>query len=126
MENIFTIALIVITCFILFVVYFIFKQIEFVLVAVNLYKQILAKQEDTVRLLRDIRDNTKEYNATEPRVPARSGSTQAPAGGAVVLQPWMDDAENSQSEIGDMEFCYHCGEELKTKSSKCPSCGNEL
>jgi hypothetical protein len=35
--------------------------------------------------------------------------------------------ENSGSgDEENIDFCYHCGEELSEKSTKCPKCGKEL
>ena len=48
-----------------FIVYYIFKQIEFVLSATNLYKKIVTREDVIIKLLIDIRDNTKLANINE-------------------------------------------------------------
>lgn len=41
--------------FVIFCIYFIFKQLEFVLVSVNLYKKMIERQETMIKVLKDIR-----------------------------------------------------------------------
>ena len=45
-----------------FMGYYVFKQIQFFLTATNLYKTMIQKQETTIQLLIDIRDNTRSVN----------------------------------------------------------------
>jgi hypothetical protein len=40
-----------------------FKALQFVLVSVNLYRRMVRRQEEMVRLLLDIRDNAKSFHA---------------------------------------------------------------
>jgi len=54
----------VILAFIVFVIYFIFKILQFVIQAINLYKKILNRQDSMLKILLDIRDNTKNYENT--------------------------------------------------------------
>lgn len=48
--------------FVIFVIYYIFKQMQFVLTATNLYKKMVRRQDATIKLLIDIRDNTKQFD----------------------------------------------------------------
>jgi hypothetical protein len=50
-----TILIIGFVGFILFCIYFILKQLQFVLVSVNLYKKMVNRQDAVVKLLLDIR-----------------------------------------------------------------------
>ena len=64
MEVFMPVIGIILVAFIIFCIYFIFKQIQFVLVSVNLYKKMVNRQDAIVNLLLDIRDNTKKYHST--------------------------------------------------------------
>jgi len=55
--------------FILFI-YLTFKQIEFVVVAIDLYRKMLDNQKDIVMLLKDVRDGTKLYVVPIPEIVA--------------------------------------------------------
>ncbi len=46
---------IILLAFIGFVIYFIFKQIEFVVKAINLYEKMIVRQDVMIKLLKDIR-----------------------------------------------------------------------
>lgn len=129
-------------CFILFCVYFIFKQIEFILVSVNLYRKMVQRQEAMVKLLLDIRDNTKNYKSdsedytlqdpdrlrkgfksatyeddseyTFDRVPG------SPPPQKYTAPPKLDRALETGPD------CIYCGEELSEKAPQCPKCGKRL
>jgi ribosomal protein L40E len=49
----------------IFGIYFVFKQVQFVVQAVNLYKKMITRQDVMLKLLRDIRDNTKSVDLNE-------------------------------------------------------------
>jgi predicted PurR-regulated permease PerM len=51
---------IAIIIFIGFVIYFFFKILQFVVQATNLYKKILRREDTIIKILLDIRDNTKK------------------------------------------------------------------
>ncbi len=57
--------LIIILAFVGFVIYFIFKQLEFVLRAVNLYKKMINREDLIIKILLDIRDNTQNVEAKD-------------------------------------------------------------
>jgi len=46
--------------FIGFVIYFIFKQMEFVIKSINLYEKMIIRHDTMIKLLFDIRDSTKD------------------------------------------------------------------
>jgi predicted PurR-regulated permease PerM len=58
------IVLLLVAIFI-FGIYFVFKQAQFVAQAVNLYKKMIARQDTMLKLMKDIRDNTKSVNLDE-------------------------------------------------------------
>jgi tRNA splicing endonuclease len=56
-----------ILAFICFCIYFIFKQLEFVLKSINLYERMVSRQDMMVKLLKEIRDaNPLGLNSTSP------------------------------------------------------------
>lgn len=59
MDLLAIIALIVVFAFLLFLIYFIFKNIQFILVSVGLYKKMVNNQETMVKILVEIRDQGK-------------------------------------------------------------------
>ena len=108
---------IIVVGFILFYVYFIFKQIEFVVVSVNLYRKMVRRQDAMIKLLVDIRDKTTNYRLSDED---EDGDSQEEG-----------DAESAgvsgdEEEADPCSFCFHCGEELPGKVPQCPKCGKRL
>ena len=56
---------IIVLAFIGFVIYFIFKQLEFVIRAINLYEKMITRQDTMIKLLKDLRgiDNITDQEA---------------------------------------------------------------
>ena len=82
--------------FIFFVIYFIFKQLQFVIQSVNLYKDMVTRQDMMIRLLQDIRDGKK---------------TNTPGSGSI---------------SGASATCRKCGQSSAEGSKYCDSCGAQL
>lgn len=61
-SSMLTLLVLLLLGFIGFVIYFIFKILEFVIVSVNLYKKMVRRQDAMLKLLMDIRDNTKTFD----------------------------------------------------------------
>ena len=101
--------------FALFVIYFIFKQLQFVLVSVNLYKKMVRRQDVMLTLLKDIRDNTKHFQGF-----ADDKEDENDTASSVALEQMSGESET------DLDFCYHCGEELLERTKACPKCGKKL
>jgi tRNA(Ile2) C34 agmatinyltransferase TiaS len=91
--------------FILFVIYFIFKILEFVIMAINLYKKIIDRQDITIKLLLDIRDTTKKYNSK-----------------ANAVQNINVDASSEENTF----ICGSCKTEVSSNAKKCPKCGAQF
>jgi len=116
MLGFFAVVGIIFIAFMLFCIYFIFKQIQFVLVSVNLYKKMVNRQDAMVKILLDIRDNTKKFGA-------------AASSSSIVEKEQIEDYKPSQETEPDEEapgFCYYCGAENPKKSKICPKCGKFL
>lgn len=107
MGNAFIIMGFIVVGFILFCVYFIFKQIEFVVVSVNLFRKMVHRQDAMVKLLIDIRDNTKNYRLSSA-YEEDAGSTEA--------------SSYDNPTANRPGFCHHCGENVPDNVAQCPSC----
>ena len=111
-----------------FLLYLQFKIIEFILVAANLYRKMVRQQAAMVSLLVDIRDNTRQFDATQTATDDEASGTSLPEDLVEQVIP-----EGTQilvipkgAEALESEFCYHCGEILEGKVSVCPKCGKDL
>ncbi len=97
-ESFLTILGLIVAGFIFFVIYFIFKILQFVLTATNLYKKMVRRQDATMKLLFDIRDNTKKYDKKTS----------------------LDDEDENTYEQSNI--CSLCGIEIIGKDKICPNC----
>lgn len=94
-------GVVIILAFIIFNIYFIFKILQFVIVSVNLFKKMINRQDAMLKILLDIRDNTKKYNNIS-----------------------SDTADNSSSNDNDDTFvCEECKTEVPANAKHCPKCG---
>ena len=62
MEGFITLIVIIFLCFIGFTIYFFFKSLGFVINATRLYRRMIERQDAVIKLLVDIRDNTKNVD----------------------------------------------------------------
>lgn len=104
MEGVLGGIVVLILAIVVFVIYFYVKIIQFFLVSVNLYKKMVTRQDATVKLLLDIRNNTKTYTA-------------------LIDEDGLD--EEASAQTAD-DFCYHCGAELTEQVDQCTKCGKKL
>jgi hypothetical protein len=65
MQSFVTVLILLILAFVGFLIYFYFKIVQFILTATNLYKKMVRRQDIMIKLLIDIRDNTKQFNYEE-------------------------------------------------------------
>jgi hypothetical protein len=54
---------------VLFAIWYTYKQVEYFAVSVKLFRKIIEGQDNTMRLLLDIRDNTKHFKLELPPIP---------------------------------------------------------
>jgi len=141
MEGIGILA-VVIVGFILFCIYYIFKQLQFVILAVNLYKKMVKRQDAMIKILLDIRDKSKSVKQKEiiELLEAKASTNDSDNELVNKFESGIDNSSSdliNKYEIEDnddnndvseeqLEFCYHCGAELKTKVKTCPKCGGKL
>jgi hypothetical protein len=90
--------------FSIFIIYFVFKVLQFVVLAVNLYKKMVNRQDATIKLLLDIRDNNKQYKN---------------------LSSVSEEIENTL-DIRDTFMCEDCKAAVPSNAKLCPNCGAEF
>jgi len=138
MQESFGVLAVVVTAFILFSIYFIFKLLQFVIVSVNLFKKMVKGQDAIIKILIDIRDQTKviNYKKTVLQLEEESDNDSLEAESKIENENDEDfNSLNNPARIGPpvyttneqfLEFCYHCGAELKKQVDACPKCGKKL
>jgi len=142
MEGFLVILAIVVIGFILFCIYFIFKLLQFVIVAVNLYKKMVKRQDAIIKILLDIRDKTKSVKQKEIIEQLEEESSVDDSyiesinkyesgidnSSSDLINNYENEDEDKDNDVSEepLEFCYHCGAELKTKVKTCPKCGKKL
>jgi len=65
MQGFLSFLPIVFLAFVGFMIYFVFKILGFVINATRLYRRMIARQDMMIKLLLDIRDNTKKFDENE-------------------------------------------------------------
>lgn len=134
-ESFLTILGLIVAGFVFFVIYFIFKQLQFVLVSVNLYKKMVRRQDAMLTLLIDIRDNTKQFKKSslvdddDYEDPERESSkyTCNKCGSKVPVGEVCPKCKTSSSITeSDDCICGKCGAEVSEKDKFCPNCGTEI
>ncbi len=98
--------------FVGFSIYFIFKQLQFVIQAVNLYKKILYREEAIIKILLDIRDNTKNAG-----VSIDSFDESPPSAAGENYCPLCQKYDSYYDATGNL-FCPNCQKVLDPALSK--------
>jgi len=138
MEESFGVLAVLVTAFIIFSIYFIFKLLQFVIVSVNLFKTMVKRQDAIIKILIDIRDQTTVFNNKKTVLPLEEESDTDNLDADLKIENENDEdfsSLNNPARIGppvytsneqSLEFCYHCGAELKKQAEACPKCGKKL
>lgn len=108
------VIVVLILAIVVFVVYFYVKVIQFFLVSVNLFKKMVTRQDATVKLLLDIRNNTKTYTALIDEDDLDKDE---------FVEGEFDEEASAQTAL---DFCYHCGAKLTEQTDQCTKCGKKL
>lgn len=76
MQGFLTVFVLIVLAFVGFVIYFIFKQIQFFIQAINLYKKMVERQDMTIKLLSDMRDKSSNPSqiSSNPDILSKSSS----------------------------------------------------
>ena len=125
MKAFIVIALLLFLGFIFFCIYFIFKQMQFVIQAINLYKDMVTRQDMMIKLLKDVRggdisNNRNDSNLIENKDEEKlkiEAEKQAKLDNQLLLQAKKDYKQGN---------CPECGEEIDKKLIKCLACGADL
>lgn len=101
MEAYLAIIGIVVFAIIIFNIYLFFKILQFIIQAINLYKKMVNRQDAMLKLLLDIRDNTKKFENIS------------------------SESINNLSLIEDDDtfVCEDCRTEVPANAKFCPKCG---
>lgn len=111
MQGTLTIIVLGILAFIGFCIYFIFKILEFVIRAINLYERIITREDVIIKLLIDIRDNTKSVDSddwVEKPIEDSEEAEEDSYGEHELNEPdeVQDDFENQEEEKGLAELQF--------------------
>jgi hypothetical protein len=98
--------------FVGFVIYFIFKILQFVIQAANLYKKIMYREEAIIKILLDIRDNTKNADIS---VDSLDELPPGPEGNNYC--PYCQKYDSYFDSTGNL-FCPNCQKVLDPAQSK--------
>ena len=99
-----------------FGIYFVFKQVQFVVQAINLYKKILNREDAIIKLLIDIRDNTKTYSGISSVTEEVDGDRR---------EPYSQATSDGNKVSAYCSNCYKSVDVPKT-TMVCPICGKSL
>lgn len=104
----------------IFILTAVYKSLQFTFTATNLYKKMINREDLIIKLLLDIRDNTKSAKPDE--ILEENKEYKCPQCGKVA-----DEDDEVCSGCG-AEFwsCSSCGALLLEDTTKCPKCGQEM
>jgi len=124
MQGFITFVFLAFLAFIGFAIYFIFKTLQFVIQAINLYKDMITRQDTMIKLLKEIRDlgtgNTSKIQNTSTKANNPSSATTSSSSTRRRSKSNADEAKAP---------CEHCNkmtsfEKLDMYNGKyiCPDC----
>jgi hypothetical protein len=116
MSGFLTILVLIFLAFACFVIYFIFKQMEFVLTATNLYRKMVTRQDAMIKLLIDIRDGTKQLDSE--KIPETFKELFDEEGRQISSQITTKD-RMTRVTAG---LCPKCGGKVSSTDQNCPFC----
>lgn len=105
LQGIFGFLVLVLVGLIVFAIYFIFKVLQFVIQAINLYKDMVSRQNAMIKILKDIRDQTKV--STSSRVLSKN-------------------SRNTNFDNKYHVLCPHCKTKTKKWREVCSNCGKKI
>lgn len=102
-QNGFMLIVLVVLAFVFFVMYYIFKSLQFVIQAVNLYKDMITRQDVIIRLLTSIKE----------------GISKPDTSGTAIEKGTIESDDKSV-------FCTNCGTKVSHSATQCPNCQKVL
>ena len=109
MGGFFTFLAVAFLAFLGFSVYFIFKQIQFVIQAIDLYKAMVTRLDKVIELL-----------SMNPDLVARfTAQTESPIAGKATT---MTIEQSAPSVTGPRGICPNCDAQIPLASTSCPKC----
>lgn len=112
MGGFFTFLAVVFLAFLGFSIYFIFKQIQFVIQAVDLYKAMVVRLDKVIELLSQ---NPQNSNLIASITGAGRSPATVKANGAQNQQP-------ETQAVGPVGVCPNCDARIPLTSTSCPKC----
>ena len=125
MQGFLMILALVVLGFIFFCIYFIFKQMQFVIQAINLYKDMVVRQDAMIKILKDIRDASSGKRGTINTPDVKVSTAYKDEIDNPETQKMVARQKNAQ-EMYDNGECPECAEKIDKKEERCLSCGELL
>jgi ABC-type bacteriocin/lantibiotic exporter with double-glycine peptidase domain len=105
------------------------KVITFILNAEDLYKKMIQKEEEIIKLLIEICDNTKKLTETQlqkkqSEIINKTITEENKSNTQQIVNNEVKDKEIPTKR--EQKFCYYCGKELSENTAICPKCGAPL
>ena len=107
-----------------------YEALQFIWKAIDLYKKMVQKEDEIIKLLIEIRENTKKDSAITPKeeqvveshkiIDIVKTEAESLATASVDIREENNKKETVESK---KKFCYHCGKELVEGTTTCPKCG---
>jgi hypothetical protein len=121
-------VLLALVAFIGFAIYFFFKMLQFVIQAIDLYKDMRTRQDMMIKLLKDINPNQKSPNdkisqieeGTAETSTFRQNLTQTLPNDTII--PKKEIAETENGETDKKTWKCTCGAENEESLSNCSKC----
>jgi hypothetical protein len=117
MQSYFTAFIFLALAFVGFIIYFIFKQMQFVIRAVDLYKDMVTRLDKIVELLSAGSAPSTNISPLLSQNPAPAAAGAAPEAATPLL-------EAAPAQAGPT--CSSCGAAVQTTDVFCESCGARL
>jgi len=133
MESLLILVVLVIIIPTIFVIYFIFKILQFVIQAINLYKKMIVRQDATLKLLIDIRDNTKQFESNsikeaekEILIEQKDAFKKCPKCNFTVPALYKRCSKCGHAFTDEKYYCDECNAEVPADAKSCPKCGSQF
>ena len=121
MEGTLVIFTLIGFAFIIFNIYFIFKILQFVIMAINLYKKMVNREDAMIKLLIDIRDNTKKFD--DKSLTSEKTNSIHNAINDHIYEKNKEEVILSKHKDDGSHLCDNCNADIPADAKFCPECG---